>query len=57
MKKSPPCPECPYKLGLVETFENPCLQCGLDDYITFEAFKNLKGYYNHKHANDKPKDS
>ena len=48
MKKSPPCPECPYKLGLVETFANPCPKCMLDDYKTFETFKNLKGFYPQK---------
>ena len=23
----PPCPECPYTLGLVHTFANPCPKC------------------------------
>lgn len=52
MKKSPPCPECPYKLGLVETVANPCPQCMLDDYKTFETFKNQTGHYNPKQHED-----
>lgn len=57
MKKSPPCPECPYKLELVETFANPCPKCMLDDYKTFETFKNLKGYYNSKQDKEEQENS
>lgn len=39
---TPPCPQCPYKLGLVHTLVNPCPQCKKNDYQTFERF--LKGY-------------
>lgn len=35
----PPCPECPYTLGLVHTFANPCPQCRSYGYRTFERFK------------------
>ena len=34
----PPCPKCPYKLGQVETLKNPCPECKLNDYMTYEAF-------------------
>lgn len=57
MKKSPPCPECPYKLGLVETFANPCPQCRLNNYKTFETFKSRIGYYPAKSNKDEQKDS
>ena len=57
MKKSPPCPECPYKLGLVETFANPCPQCRLNNYKTFETFKIRIGYYPAKSNKDEQKDS
>lgn len=52
MKKSPPCHECPYKLGLVETVANPCPQCMLNDYKSFETFKNQTGHYNPKQHED-----
>lgn len=35
----PPCPECPYTLGLVHTFVNPCPTCRINGYQTFERFK------------------
>lgn len=35
----PPCPECPYTLGLVHTFANPCPKCRENGYRTFERFK------------------
>lgn len=39
-----PCPKCPYKLGLIKTVVNPCPQCKLNDYQTFEQFqKELAG--------------
>lgn len=57
MKKSPPCPECPYKLGLVEAFANPCPQCRLDNYKMFKTFKNLKGYYNSKQDKEEQENS
>ncbi|MCM1328147.1 MAG: hypothetical protein NC253_01785 [Ruminococcus sp.] len=39
MKKIPPCSKCPYKLGLVETVFNPCPQCMLNNYSSFEQFQ------------------
>lgn len=42
----PPCPRCPYKLGLVHTIVNPCPQCKENGYKTYEQFKNgLSGKY------------
>lgn len=38
-KLKPPCAACPYKLGLVKTFVNPCPQCKLSGYRMFEEFK------------------
>lgn len=35
----PPCPECPYTLGLVHTFANPCPKCRENGYRTFDRFK------------------
>lgn len=41
---NPPCPKCPYKLGLIEMVANPCPQCKLSDYQNFEQFgKQLAG--------------
>lgn len=34
----PPCPKCPYKLGLVHTLVNPCPACKKDDYNMFKVF-------------------
>ena len=39
-----PCVKCPYKLGMVETPINPCPQCKLNDYQSYEWFqKQLSG--------------
>ena len=35
----PPCPECPYTLGLVHTFANPCPTCRENGYRMFEQFQ------------------
>lgn len=35
----PPCPKCPYTLGLVHTVNNPCPECKADGYQMFERFK------------------
>lgn len=35
----PPCPRCPYKLGLVHAFANPCPACKADGYRTFERLQ------------------
>lgn len=37
-KAEPPCPQCPYKLGMVETVANPCPKCMLDGYQAYEWF-------------------
>lgn len=34
-----PCRECSYRTGLVETTFNPCPQCKLNGYQTYEQFK------------------
>lgn len=42
----PPCPQCPYTLGMVHTLINPCLQCKAAGYQMFERFqKELSGKY------------
>ena len=38
LKKSP-CKKCPYKLGIIKTTVNPCPQCQLNNYGTFDEFK------------------
>ena len=38
----PPCAKCPYKLGTVETPINPCPQCKLDGYQSYEWFRKLQ---------------
>lgn len=35
----PPCPQCPYKLGLIQTLKNPCPQCKLEGYKSYDIFK------------------
>ena len=37
--KKLPCKKCPYKLGIVKTTVNPCPQCKIENYKTFEEFK------------------
>lgn len=36
----PPCAKCPYKLGLVQTFVNPCPQCRENGYQIYERFQS-----------------
>ncbi len=36
---NPPCPQCPYKLGLVYTVANPCPQCKENGYQMFDRFQ------------------
>lgn len=36
----PPCPKCPYTLGVVKTVVNPCPQCKLNGYQSYEWFRN-----------------
>ena len=35
----PPCPRCPYTLGLVHTFVNPCPTCRENGPQTFERLQ------------------
>lgn len=35
----PPCPKCPYTLGILHTVSNPCPQCKANGYQSFERFK------------------
>lgn len=35
----PPCGSCPYKLGIITTVVNPCPQCKLSGYKSFEQYK------------------
>lgn len=47
LKTIKPCTRCPYKLGLVKTLVNPCLQCKLNGYKTFEEMnKRVDGTEN-----------
>lgn len=34
-----PCPQCPYTLGQVHTVVNPCPQCRMNGFKTYEQFK------------------
>ena len=38
-RKKALCEKCPYKLGLIKTLVNPCPQCQLNNYRTFDEFK------------------
>ena len=38
----PPCPQCPYTLGLIQTLVNPCPQCKENRYKTYEWFKKAQ---------------
>ena len=35
----PPCSICPYYLGIVRSVFNPCPQCKMNHYRTFEQFQ------------------
>ena len=35
----PPCPKCPYTLGQVHTFANPCPECKANGYQMYERFQ------------------
>jgi cytochrome c1 len=41
-KINSPCKKCPYKLGLVQFVQNPCPQCKLNKYDTYERLVNGK---------------
>jgi len=40
---NPPCKKCPYKLGMIQTPVNPCPQCKVNDYKSYELFKKQVG--------------
>lgn len=33
-----PCNKCPYKFGMVKTTVNPCPQCEMNNYQTYDEF-------------------
>ena len=35
----PPCSKCPYKLGKIRAVANPCPQCELNGYQSYEWFQ------------------
>lgn len=40
--KQPPCAQCPYTLGLVETLRDPCPECKLNNYQMYEIFQQRR---------------
>lgn len=38
-RSKPPCPQCPYRLGMVETLKNPCPACKQNGLEMFEVFQ------------------
>ena len=38
-----PCCRCPYRLGIVRTFINPCPKCKMDEYSLFEFLLDTLG--------------
>jgi len=41
----PPCETCPYTLGHVKFFDNPCPECKSSEYSTYyELMKPFRGY-------------
>jgi predicted Zn-ribbon and HTH transcriptional regulator len=43
----PPCPKCPYTLGLVKFVTSPCPSCKMDNYQTYHLLAEGR-YKNHK---------
>lgn len=42
--KKNPCSRCPYTLGLIKTLTNPCPECRMNGYRSYEWFqKQLSG--------------
>lgn len=42
--KKKPCSRCPYTLGLIKTLTNPCPECRMNGYRSYERFqKQLSG--------------
>lgn len=48
LRKKPPCPKCPYTLGQVHTFANPCPECKEYGYQMYERFLRETGIYGEK---------
>ena len=40
-KVKPPCPKCPYELGLIKTLCCPCPGCKLNGYRMAERFSKM----------------
>ena len=40
-KIKPPCQKCPYKLGQIEAIKNPCPECKMDGYKSYERFADM----------------
>lgn len=38
-KIRPPCPDCPYRRGLIHTLVNPCPACRENGYRAFAQFQ------------------
>lgn len=38
-QKKAPCGKCPYNLGMIGTLANPCPQCKMNDYRSYEWFQ------------------
>ena len=41
-KVKPPCDQCPYKLGEIQTLMNPCPLCKENHYRSYEYFIKLR---------------
>jgi hypothetical protein len=37
-----PCSKCPYKLGIIHTFRNPCPECKANGYKAYEQFEKQR---------------
>ncbi len=37
--KKKPCHKCPYTLGLIQTVKNPCPQCKINNYQSYQWFQ------------------
>ncbi len=37
--KKKPCHKCPYALGLIQTIKNPCPQCKINNYQSYQWFQ------------------
>lgn len=37
----PPCKKCPYRQGRISTVKNPCPECKINNYSSYEMFLNM----------------